>query len=178
MNDPEQKNQALARAGSAALKNEVKKESPEWAKERREEYLQGKIKRLSKEITEIYQEYERQTRDDVPHWFRLFALEYKKVEEKEKRLGWLNKELRNLGSGKEAEITEDMIEQARNYDITKLIEVKRNFALCPFHPDRRPSFFVKNNFGYCFACGASADSIGLLMNRDGLSFPEAIKALQ
>ena len=178
MNDPEQKNQALARAGSAALKNEVKKESPEWAKERREEYLQGKIKRLSKEITEIYQEYERQTRDDVPHWFRLFALEYKKVEEKEKRLGRLNKELRNLGSGKEAEITEDMIEQARNYDITKLIEVKRNFALCPFHEDKHPSLYLRNNFYHCFTCKASGDTISLLMKRDGLNFPEAVKRLR
>ena len=78
----------------------------------------------------------------------------------------------------ETGITEDMIERARNYPIEKLIEAKRSFALCPFHDDKHPSLYLRNNFYHCFTCKASGDTISLLMNRDGLSFPEAVEALQ
>lgn len=52
-------------------------------------------------------------------------------------------------------------------------------GLCPFHPDRNPSFFVYPDEGtyHCFGCGAHGSVIDFVMHRRGLSFPEALAVL-
>jgi len=56
---------------------------------------------------------------------------------------------------------------------------KRYAALCPFHPEKTPSFFVnpERQFFYCFGCGAGGDVIQFIMKHRGLSFAEAIRYL-
>jgi len=76
-------------------------------------------------------------------------------------------------------ITNEMIEIAKNYDWNKLIEVGKNgMTLCPFHSDKRPSMYIKNNYAFCFAENKSWDTIAFVMEREGLSFVEAVKVLQ
>ncbi|MBE0427884.1 MAG: hypothetical protein IBX72_14720 [Nitrospirae bacterium] len=70
-----------------------------------------------------------------------------------------------------------MIEQAREYPIENLINVRRNMAVCPFHNDKQPSLSIKHNRFYCFGCHAKGDVIEFLMRRDGLSFKEAVNFL-
>jgi DNA primase len=56
---------------------------------------------------------------------------------------------------------------------------KRLKALCPFHPDKDPSFYVnpeRQNYR-CFGCGASGDVISFVQAIDHLSFVEAVHAL-
>ena len=53
----------------------------------------------------------------------------------------------DVKDNKNNKITEDMILNARNYPIIALLEVKKNFASCPNHVDKHPSFYVKDNFG-------------------------------
>ncbi|MBV9156094.1 MAG: DNA primase, partial [Acidobacteriaceae bacterium] len=52
-------------------------------------------------------------------------------------------------------------------------------GLCPFHPDKRPSLNVHgiNQFYYCFSCNAGGDVFKFVMEREGLTFPEALKTL-
>jgi DNA primase len=52
--------------------------------------------------------------------------------------------------------------------------------LCPFHGDTRPSLRVNVQTGryWCPVCAAHGDGIGFLMERDGLSFADALKALE
>ena len=52
-------------------------------------------------------------------------------------------------------------------------------ALCPFHEEKTPSFYVNDekNFYHCFGCGAHGDAIGFLMQREGLRFIEAVERL-
>jgi DNA primase len=63
------------------------------------------------------------------------------------------------------------------------IELKKrgkNFlALCPFHPEKTPSFTVsaEKQFFHCFGCGVSGNAIGFLMQFEKLSFPEAVENL-
>jgi len=56
---------------------------------------------------------------------------------------------------------------------------KEYIGLCPFHDDRRPSLSVNPDKGlfHCFGCGESGDVIDFIMKLDGLSFPEARRAL-
>lgn len=52
-------------------------------------------------------------------------------------------------------------------------------ALCPFHAENSPSFSVsrENQFYHCFGCGKTGDVFTWLMERDGLTFREAMEVL-
>lgn len=78
------------------------------------------------------------------------------------------------------QITDLMIERARAYPITRLIEVKRGnrtHCISPEHDDRNPSMDIRNNFCYCYACGFQADSIKTYQVLHHCTFPEAVRAL-
>jgi DNA primase len=52
-------------------------------------------------------------------------------------------------------------------------------GLCPFHSEKTPSFTVDEDkqLYHCFGCGAGGDIFSLLMERENLTFPEALKSL-
>ena len=52
-------------------------------------------------------------------------------------------------------------------------------SLCPFHPENSPSFtvFKETQHFHCFGCGKTGDVFTWLMERDGLSFREAMEVL-
>lgn len=76
------------------------------------------------------------------------------------------------------EITNEMIEAAKKYPFENLIEAnKAGFAVCPFHKEEKPSFYIKNNFGYCFGCNWNGDTIQFVMEKNKLNFMEAVRYL-
>lgn len=52
-------------------------------------------------------------------------------------------------------------------------------GLCPFHNDRKPSFYVTRAKGYCkcFSCGEGGSPVGFIMKHEQMSYPEALKYL-
>lgn len=52
-------------------------------------------------------------------------------------------------------------------------------GLCPFHPEKTPSFTVTPDKGiyHCFGCGAGGNAFAFLMETEGISFVEAVKKL-
>ncbi len=52
-------------------------------------------------------------------------------------------------------------------------------GLCPFHDDKRPSFYVSpsKNFCHCFVCGGGGNPISFIMNVENVSYIEALKIL-
>lgn len=63
------------------------------------------------------------------------------------------------------------------------VSLKRRGAnwigLCPFHNDRRPSFYVSRAKGICkcFACGEGGSAVNFIMKHEQLSYPEALRYL-
>lgn len=52
-------------------------------------------------------------------------------------------------------------------------------GLCPFHPEKTPSFHVSTDRQtyHCFGCGRGGDIYSFVMEREGLSFSEALSML-
>ncbi len=52
-------------------------------------------------------------------------------------------------------------------------------GLCPFHDERSPSFSVdpQEKLYHCFGCGEAGTCFGLVMEKEGLQFAEAVEAL-
>ncbi|MBS9334822.1 DNA primase [Fructobacillus sp. M1-13] len=63
---------------------------------------------------------------------------------------------------------------------TQLVKRGREWnGSCPFHEDRRPSFFVddKKQVFHCFSCGRSGTAFSFLMEKEGYTYPQAILKL-
>lgn len=79
----------------------------------------------------------------------------------------------------------DQIKQASNIveiatQYTNIIKRGKNFiGLCPFHSEKTPSFTVdiERQLYHCFGCGAGGDIFTLVMEKENLSFPEALRHL-
>ncbi len=56
---------------------------------------------------------------------------------------------------------------------------RRFTGLCPFHKEKTPSFNVNPDRGmyHCFGCKASGGAIDYVMQVEGYTFPEAVRAL-
>lgn len=55
----------------------------------------------------------------------------------------------------------------------------RLYGLCPFHEEKRASFFIftNNNTYHCFGCAASGDVIDFVMKTRKVDFKEAMRIL-
>ncbi len=76
-------------------------------------------------------------------------------------------------------ITDEMIQQARDYPIENVIEFQRGVAIAFCHEDKRPSltWHKAKNRATCFPCGKSFSALDVAIERDGFSFIEAVKML-
>ena len=152
-----------------------------YAVMRRLAFLQPQIKHLEREIWGARRRIER-SRDPL-----VKALTESFIRDQEMELRPLKREataLLNYVNGKETVqapggITPEMIDQARQYPITSIIDFpKGRHRCCPFHEDSNPSMALYDNHVHCFVCNRSWDSISAVMELDVVSFREAVLALQ
>jgi DNA primase len=82
----------------------------------------------------------------------------------------------------------DVIDQIKNaasiVDVASQYTVlrrrgKKHLGLCPFHSEKTPSFTVDEDkqLFHCFGCNVGGDLFTLVMEKENLSFPEALRFL-
>lgn len=160
-----------------ATVEEVWKQEPAWAKQRRMEYLGPRICELEAALAGWAAEFRDAAavgRDTEAYLLLdLIGPAEKERDRLSQEYGALRRHKRKGG------LTEAQIERARSRPLEEIVEVgKGGFILCPLHDDRNPSMLVKDGFGYCFPCHGRLDSIGYMMKVRGLSFPQAVEVLQ
>ena len=85
-------------------------------------------------------------------------------------------------------IPEDFIDKLlETVDIVDVIGQRINIqrsgssftGLCPFHPDKKPSFSInqQKQFYHCWSCKASGNAIKFIRDYEGLDFIEAVETL-
>jgi DNA primase len=73
----------------------------------------------------------------------------------------------------------DIVGVVGEYVRLKKSGTQRYMGLCPFHSEKTPSFTVHvvHQFYKCFSCGAGGDVVKFVMEKEGISFYEALKLL-
>jgi DNA primase len=85
-------------------------------------------------------------------------------------------------------LEEDIRRVKENVDILDIISPYVQFkrggsgsyvGLCPFHPEKTPSFTVRPQINryHCFGCGKDGDSVGFLIDYNSMTYPDAIEFL-
>lgn len=146
---------------------------------RKLEFLNSRIKHLEKRLQFCEERDERLRKRDMPWWLRSAAKDisgWEKIEIDLQRALIERTILLNPALGGSRK-TPDQIGKALRVPFKVLIKLKGNFALCPFHEETQPSFYVKKGFGYCFGCQKSWDTISFIMETKSLSFRQAVELL-
>ena len=74
----------------------------------------------------------------------------------------------------------DIVGRNVRWDAGKSNPARRDWwACCPFHHEKTPSFHIDGHKGvyYCFGCGAKGDVISYVMEKERLTYPEAVRNL-
>lgn len=84
-------------------------------------------------------------------------------------------------------ISDKTIQRVRDLDITDVLKpyvnLRRSGASligsCPFHTDNKPSFSVSpvKNLYHCFSCQRGGDGISFIMDKENLTFVEAVRKI-
>lgn len=146
--------------------------TPQYVCNARRRYLTEELELLDLEVA-FYDDYEG---DVASEYFSL--CQYSELTLKRAKI---KSELRTIKqvTFKKPGLTDEMIERARDYPVSQLIDFKHGKAIAFCHEDKNPSMFhgTRTNTAQCPVCAKSFDSIEILRERDGMSFKEAVTNL-
>lgn len=159
-----------------AIKEHRKSFAEDWQRERRIEYLMGKMEEEVYHWLCLMDFYDEQKHRDMAN--RVFLGD--RILHSTKAITKIQREiiaLKRLNNGNG--ITDDMIERAREYPFEDLLPALiRGRCKCPIHEgENTMSFSVKNNQGHCFSCHWHGDTIRFLQDTEGLTFQQAVRRL-
>lgn len=110
---------------------------------------------------------------------KLYLLWCAEIRQRYAPLRWALKHRQDKKDGKPVPEKID-VTAARAYPLERILPTPliKNWARCPLHNEKTPSFHVrKNNTFVCYGCNAHGDSIDLYMKIHNVDFKTAVKAL-
>lgn len=158
----------------------------EEMKDARISYLENQNTNLSSCLRKMETYFQQLTdRDCVSWWINLYKelTDYEKLAGKYRSNKITIAHLRGKYDDKKTFITDNMIALAKRVPFNKLLKVEtvgnRERAICPFHNEKTPSFYIypDTNRGYCHGCGRSVDTIQYLVEIKKLKFNQAVLVL-
>lgn len=161
----------------------------EFSKEILDEFSEDLIKIKQEQIIDLEQQfkaihdsYKKSFLKGNPKFLRDAVLEINDPERIKRQINKLGSEIYFIQnrSRKLDSITDEDIVRAKNFPFENLIETKNLKAICPFHDEDTPSFSIhrKQNFGHCFGCGWSGDTIQFIIDTKKINFIDAVKFLK
>ena len=148
-------------------------------------WKENKEKEFADELERQHKKSLRPLENEYTDWF--LQTEENAQWARKRRMEYLEKhnpksvELKMLKNPKplRGQITDNMIQHAKEYQIAELVEVKNNKFICPWHDDHNPSahYYEKDNTCYCHVCQNGGDSIALYKKLYSVDFRTAVKAL-
>ena len=145
----------------------------EWAINSRKLFLESEINDIEQHCKEMVTSLSGSNSQDRDFIFAAIKKCSEEIYKLQKEIHSLERD--NIAKG---EITDEMIEQAKEYPISQLIAITNNMAYCVNHVEDHPSMNCKNNYAYCHACGWHGDAIDVKMKIDAVDFINAVKSLQ
>jgi hypothetical protein len=144
----------------------------QYAMNARRRYLTDELELLDLEMA-FYEDYQGNLESE---YFALFSISDLGI--KRAKVKMELRSIKNVTINKPG-ITDEMIQTARDYPITQLIEFTRGKAIAFCHEDRNPSMYhqTRLNRACCPVCDKSFDPISVLVERDGMTFKSAIHQL-
>jgi DNA primase len=78
----------------------------------------------------------------------------------------------------EVRLASDVVAVVSDY-VTLKKSGRNFFGLCPFHPEKSPSFSVNpdKQIFHCFGCGVGGNVFTFIQRQQGVSFPESVRLL-
>jgi hypothetical protein len=158
----------------AELKQEV---DQEWAKDRFTEYLKSEMTDLILDTLGYMAKYEL---FEEAHCIEMQIITGGLITDNLKKLKRLQGRVIALNKGTKGDITDEMIQAARDYPFEELINFVRGKAPCFNHEDKDPSmqYYKNTNQAFCFSCNKVFNPIDFTMIKEGMTFKEAVRRLQ
>lgn len=149
----------------------------------RRKYLTKRLWQIEDDVEQAVKDCTQCPETDQDGWQWAFAFLISTVHDlwdEKKRVKAELDQIRKLLFRQETGLSEEMIEAARRFPVDRLVEFTRGKATAWCHEDRNPSLYhgTRRNVAVCPVCNRTFNPIDILMDRDGLSFAEAVKALQ
>jgi hypothetical protein len=163
------------------IKELVSETDKEWALQRRKDFLVMLIADFERWLYWKNWQYALAFEADQIVWGRCLLEEISIAKECLADLTGKLRYLRPSEDRRAGEITDDMIQRAREYPFESLLTFKNEFACCPVHGERTASLklYRDKNRVHCFgACGKGYDTIDFLMITENLPFADAVRRLQ
>jgi len=164
--EKEKQSEWRAQALVAEFKKEM--EYQQWMRDSRIEYLLSVKNKLNQQVKKMF---------GMSKQSANLASYRDMIANKQIIIAKIMSNIENLRSWDDNKISDIDIENARNYSLDKLLDIKKNFALCINHQDTKPSMYCKKNFAHCFVCGWTGSAIDVVMKLEGLDFVAAVKRL-
>src|SRR3990167_5822842 len=141
--------------------------------------IEMEIKYWEKIKERLEKKYDSWVIAEMPFWLRTLIVEladFKYILKKIKSLQ-IQKSIKQ--NGKQIGFTPLEIEKARERKVSEFYGDGKSRGVCTFHKAKTPAveFAMYDNYAYCFSCGWHGDVIKFIMEKENLTFPEAIKFL-